>query len=55
VSRLGKMLMKAEPEARWYLHHSHKLLIQGDWVAPIKVRSKYGLEDLVDLLRTMYA
>lgn len=54
LSRLGRMLMQTEPEARWYLHHSHKLLIQGDWVAPIKVRSKHGLATLVALIKKMY-
>jgi hypothetical protein len=55
LSKLWKELMKSEPEARWYLHHSHKLLIQGDPIAPIKVRSKYGLKELVAMIRKLYA
>ncbi len=55
LSRLGRFLMRAEPQARWYLHHSHKILIQGDRIAPIKIRSQYSQSELVGLLKKFYA
>ena len=55
LSRLGRHLMATEPEARWYLHHSKKMLLQGDWVAPVKTRSKQSLADMVALIKKLYA
>ncbi len=55
LSKLAKLVMKEEPEARWYLHHSKKMLLQGDWVAPIMTRSKYRVADIIRLLRKLYA
>lgn len=55
LSRLAKVLMREEPEARWYLHHSKKMLLQGDWVAPISTRSKYRVADIIRLIRRLYA
>lgn len=55
LSALAKIVMKEEPEARWYLHHSKKMLLQGDWVAPISTRSKYGVDGLIRLIRKLYA
>lgn len=54
LSRLGRALMKREPEARWYLHHSKKMLLQGDWIAPVSGRSTLGLAGMVARLREFY-
>lgn len=55
LSKLAKLVMQEEPEARWYLHHSKKMLLQGDWVAPITTRSKYRVDDIIKLLKRLYA
>ncbi|HTK60525.1 MAG TPA: hypothetical protein VL283_04990 [Candidatus Baltobacteraceae bacterium] len=55
LSKLAKLVMKEEPEARWYLHHSKKMLLQGDWVAPVSTRTKYGVDGMIRLIRKLYA
>jgi len=55
LSKLAKVVMKEEPKARWYLHHSKKMLLQGDWIAPISTRSKYGVDGMTRLIRKLYA
>jgi len=55
LSRLAKIVMKEEPEARWYLHHSRKMLLQGDWIAPLTTRSKYRVKSMIALIRRLYA
>lgn len=55
LSKLAKLVMKEEPKARWYLHHSKKMLLQGDWIAPITTRSKYGVADMIRLIKKLYA
>lgn len=44
-------LKKIEPNAEWYLHHSKKLLICGDDVAPKSKLSKLSLDELIELVR----
>jgi len=55
LSKLAKLVMKEEPKARWYLHHSKKMLLQGDWIAPVSTRTKYGVSDMIRLIRKLYA
>ena len=55
LSALARLVMNEEPEARWYLHHSKKMLLQGDWVAPVTTRSKYGVDGMIRLIRKLYA
>lgn len=55
LSKLAQVVMKEEPEARWYLHHSKKMLLQGDWVAPITTRSKYRVKSMIALIRKLHA
>ncbi|MEK7545708.1 MAG: hypothetical protein AAB554_01360 [Patescibacteria group bacterium] len=54
LSKLAKQVMKEEPQARWYLHHSKKMLLQGDWVAPVTTRSKYGVKEMITLIARLY-
>lgn len=55
LSKLAKLVMKEEPQARWYLHHSKKMLLQGDWVAPVTTRSNHDVAGLIRLIRKLYA
>lgn len=49
--KIYERLKQLEPKAEWYLHHSKRLLICGDDVAP-KVRlSKLSLKQLIELVR----
>lgn len=54
LSKLAKVVMAEEPKARWYLHHSKQMLLQGDWIAPISVRSRYGIDGIIRLIRKLY-
>jgi hypothetical protein len=55
LSALARLVMKEEPQARWYLHHSKKMLLQGDWVAPVSTRTRYGVAGMIRLIRKLYA
>ena len=54
LSRLAKVVMKEEPQARWYLHHSKKMLLQGDWVAPVSTRTRYGVAGMIKLIKKLH-
>lgn len=55
LSKLAALVMKEEPEAKWYLHHSKKMLLQGDWIAPVSTRTRHGVDGMIRLLRKLYA
>lgn len=55
LHKLGRLLQKEEPQADWYLHHSKKLLIQGDWIAPVKHHTRYTYKTMPKLIRKLYA
>lgn len=55
LSGLARIVMREEPQARWYLHHSKQMLLQGDWIAPISTRSRYGVDGMIKLIRKLYA
>ncbi len=51
LTRAWKRVQQLEPGADWYLHHSRRLLICGDEVAPGSKLSKLSLEELIKLLK----
>jgi hypothetical protein len=55
LTRLAKEVMANEPDGAWYFHHSKKMLIHGDLVAPTKSRSRYNLKDMTRLIKKFYA
>jgi hypothetical protein len=50
---LARKVREREPLAQWYLHHSGKLLLCGDPVAPRVRRSKLALNELVALIKNL--
>lgn len=48
---LARRIRGREPAAQWYLHHSGKLLLCGDAVAPNVKRSKLSLKEMVSLIK----
>jgi len=55
LTRLAKAVRAAEPDGEWYLHHSKRMLLHGDLVAPTAARSKFTLAAMVKLIRKLYA
>ncbi|WKZ29284.1 MAG: hypothetical protein QY323_00980 [Patescibacteria group bacterium] len=55
LSRLAKTVRAAEPESEWYLHHSKRMLLHGDLVAPTPVRTAFTLKTITALIRKLYA
>jgi hypothetical protein len=51
LTRLYNEVRKIDGDSAWYLHHSKRLLIHGDLVAPTDLRSKLKLKDLVKLIK----
>ena len=54
-SKLYKMVGGIEPDGHWYLHHSKRMLLHGDLVAPTPIKSRFRLADMVKLIRHLYA
>lgn len=50
---LARKIREREPLAQWYLHHSGKLLLCGDAVAPRVRRSKLSLAEIVELIKNL--
>ena len=55
LTRLAKAVRAAEPDKEWYLHHSRKMLLHGDLVAPTPKRTGFTLETMVALIKKLYA
>lgn len=53
LRELARKIREREPLAQWYLHHSGKLLLCGDAVAPRVRRSKLALNELVALIKSL--
>ncbi len=51
LTRAYEEVKKREPKAGWYFHHSKRLLICGDVVAPRSRLSKLSLGELIGLVR----
>jgi hypothetical protein len=51
LTRLYNEVRKIDGDSAWYLHHSKRLLIHGDLVAPTDLRSKLKLKDMVKLIK----
>jgi len=51
LAALARAIRAREPQAQWYLHHSGKLLLCGDAVAPHVKRSTLSLKEMVLLIK----
>lgn len=54
LSALAKAVRAGEPKSEWYLHHSKKMFLHGDLVAPTKVRTRHTLKSMVALIKRLY-
>lgn len=54
LTRLAQLVRAEEPEKEWYFHHSKKMLLQGDLVAPTAKRTRFTPALIVALLKTFY-
>lgn len=54
LSRLAKAVRAEEPDKEWYFHHSKRMLLHGDLVAPTVKRSRYTVRSMVALIRKLY-
>ena len=52
---LAEAVRSAEPGDVWYLHHSNRMLLHGDLVAPTKTRSSFSLPSMLKLVKKLYA
>ncbi len=55
LTRLAKAARAKEPDGEWYLHHSKRMLLHGDLVAPTTARTKFTLESITSLIKSLYA
>lgn len=55
LTTLAAEVRAAEPNKEWYFHHSKKMLLQGDLVAPTPVRTKFTLKSMTALIKSLYA
>ncbi len=54
LTALAKVVRAAEPDSEWYLHHSKKMFLHGDLVAPTRKRTKYSVGAIIALIRRLY-
>ncbi len=54
LTLLANKVRANEPEKEWYFHHSKKMLLQGDLVAPTTKRTSYTLKTMAALIKKMY-
>lgn len=54
LSKLAKAVRAQEPKSEWYLHHSKRMFLHGDLVAPTKARTRHTLKSMVALLGRLY-
>lgn len=50
---LFKKLKKKDPQAGWYLHHSHHMIICGSSSAPDSKPTKFSFDSLVELTKSL--
>ncbi len=55
LSKLAALLMKEEPEAEWYFHHSKKMLLQGDRIARKAAPTRYTPKTMAKKIAKLYA
>lgn len=55
LTKLAKAVRVQEADEEWYFHHSKKMLLQGDLVAPTAKRTHFTLETMVKLIKKLYA
>lgn len=55
LTSLAKAVRAAEPGNEWYLHHSKRMLLHGDLVAPTPVRTTFTLKTMTALTKKLYA
>lgn len=51
LTPVHKELLKRDPTADWFFHHSKKMLICGGYLAPETPLSKLTLEELIELVK----
>ncbi len=54
LSKLAKAVRAEEPDKEWYLHHSKRMLLHGDLVAPTKLRTRFTPKSMVALIKKLY-
>jgi hypothetical protein len=54
LTDLAKHVRAAEPDNEWYFHHSKKMLLHGDLVAPTSKRTRLTLADMTTLVKHCY-
>ncbi len=55
LTKLAKAVRVEESDNEWYLHHSKRMLLHGDLVAPTPVRTKFTLKSMTALIKSLYA
>ncbi len=55
LTKLAKVVREAESKNEWYLHHSKRMLLHGDLVAPTQARTKFTLKTMTALIKKLYA
>jgi hypothetical protein len=54
LTALAKAVRAEEPDREWYLHHSKKLFLHGDLVAPTPKRTRHTLDSMTRLIKKLY-
>ncbi len=54
LTKLAKEVRATEPDLEWYLHHSKRMLLHGDLVAPTKLRTRFTPKSMVALIKKIY-
>lgn len=54
LSALAARVFAAEPDREWYFHHSKKMLLQGDLVAPTRKRTGFTVSAMIALIKRLY-
>ncbi|MFA5853805.1 MAG: hypothetical protein WC866_01830 [Patescibacteria group bacterium] len=55
LTNLAKAVRAKEPENEWYFHHSKRMLLHGDLVAPTNARTKFTPRTMTALIKKLYA
>ncbi len=54
LTQLAKTVRAVEPKLEWYLHHSKRMFLHGDLVAPTKLRTRFTLKTMSALIKKLY-
>ncbi len=54
LTKLAALVRTHEPDREWYFHHSKKMLLHGDLVAPTRKRTSYAISAMIALIRKLY-